>query len=55
MVHASRLMRGPRGTRYLLMVQPMTALTLVMGFYELSARDQKSDGKSDAITSLGDD
>ena len=31
----------------------MTALTLVMGFYELSAWGQKNDGKSDANTSLG--
>ena len=29
----------------------MTALTLVMGFYEFVRKGQKSDGKSDASTS----
>ena len=32
----------------------MTALTLVMGFYDFVRKGQKNDGKSDAITSLGD-
>jgi hypothetical protein len=31
----------------------MTALTLVMGFYEFVRKGQKYDGKSDASTSLG--
>ena len=42
MVHVSQVMRCPRGHGSCLWLKPMTTLTLVMGFYELSLRDNRA-------------